>query len=187
VRALYQHQQDHYGYVPNYAKVFCHRPELMALWANLLAGIRRHIEPRPFELATLAAAHALKNSACALAHGQALTRFYSTDEVLAILDDSRAAPLSAAERGLVRFARKVAQDAAAIQAEDVAELRRLGYADEQVFDIAITAAARAFFTKVLDAVGVLADSSANQMAEPLRQALTVGRAIDGAPTERLAE
>jgi hypothetical protein len=26
VRAMYERQQAHYGYVPNYAKVFCYRP-----------------------------------------------------------------------------------------------------------------------------------------------------------------
>ena len=31
VRDMYERQEAHYGYVPNYAKVFCHRPEIMKL------------------------------------------------------------------------------------------------------------------------------------------------------------
>ena len=39
LRAMYERQQAHWGYLPNYAKVFCHRPEIMKLWAQLQAGI----------------------------------------------------------------------------------------------------------------------------------------------------
>jgi hypothetical protein len=38
VREMYQRQQAAFGYVPNYAKVFCHRPEVMERWATLLAA-----------------------------------------------------------------------------------------------------------------------------------------------------
>ena len=62
----------HWGFVPNYAKVFCHRPEVLARWGQLLAGIRRPMDKRRFELVTFAAAHELRNTACALAHGKAL-------------------------------------------------------------------------------------------------------------------
>ncbi|MEH6814889.1 MAG: hypothetical protein V7677_20330, partial [Motiliproteus sp.] len=60
-----------------------------------------------------------------------------------------------------------------------------GYADAEIFDIAITAAARAFFTKVLDALGVSPDSSVTDMNEVFRQTLTVGRSVDRASLERL--
>ncbi len=59
VRAMYARQAAHWGFVPNYAKVFCHRPEIMALWAQLQAGIKRHMDKRRFELVTFAAAHEL--------------------------------------------------------------------------------------------------------------------------------
>ena len=35
VRAMYERQQTFWGFVPNYAKVFCWRPEIMGLWAQL--------------------------------------------------------------------------------------------------------------------------------------------------------
>ena len=50
--AMYDRQQKHYGYVPNYATVFCHRPEIMRRWAELLAAIKRPMDKRRFELAT---------------------------------------------------------------------------------------------------------------------------------------
>ena len=54
--AMYDRQQKHYGYVPDYATVFSHRPEVMRRWAELLAALKRPMDKRRFELATFAAA-----------------------------------------------------------------------------------------------------------------------------------
>ena len=77
VRALYERQQGGWGFVPNYARPFSHRPEIMSLWADLQRGIRSHVAPRRFELVTLAAALALRSSYCSLAHGKALLEWYT--------------------------------------------------------------------------------------------------------------
>src|SRR5689334_11780715 len=52
--AMYDRQQKHYGYVPDYATVFSHRPAVMRKWAELLAEIKRPMDKRRFELATFA-------------------------------------------------------------------------------------------------------------------------------------
>src|SRR6187402_2531932 len=127
VREMYLRQQTAWGYVPNYAKVFCHRPQVMARWGQLLAEIKRRMDKRLFELVTFVAAHELRHSACALAHGRALRQFFR---------------------------------------------------DAQIFDLAAAASGRAFFTKILDALGVLPDSACLAFDELFRQTLTVGRAID---------
>ncbi len=75
---MYRRQQASWGFVPNYAKVFSHRPEIMARWGQLLAEIKRPMDPRRFELVTFVAAHALGNTACTLAHGKALRRSSAT-------------------------------------------------------------------------------------------------------------
>ena len=59
--AMYDRQQKHYGYVPNYATVFSHRPMVMRRWAELLAEIKRPMDIRRFELATFAAAYGAEN------------------------------------------------------------------------------------------------------------------------------
>ncbi len=183
VRAMYERQQASWGYVPNYAKIFSHRPEVMARWASLLAGIRKTIEPRRFELVTLAAAYELKNSACALAHGKALTRWLSPADVAALLDDEAPSPLSEGDVIMVRFARKVARDASAITAGDVEALKVAGFDDGEIFDIVATVAGRAFFTKLLDGLGIEPDRPFGDIDESLRRRLTVGRPIDyRAPT-----
>ena len=75
--AMYDRQQKHYGYVPDYATVFSHRPEVMRRWADLLAALKRPMDRRRFELATFAAAVTLKSTLCTLAHGKALLQFFS--------------------------------------------------------------------------------------------------------------
>ena len=179
VREMYQRQQDKYGYVPNYAKAFSHRPELMARWAALQSGIRAHVDARRFELATFVASHALESSGCALAHGKLLMQYLSADDVRAIAeDDLERTSLSPTDAAIVRFARKVALDAPGVTAGDVAALARLGLSDAEIFDLAAVVAARAFFTTLLDAIGVEADNRFQDMDESMRRALTVGRPID---------
>lgn len=176
-RVMYERQQHHYGYLPNYARIFCYRPELMKLWAELQKGIRRHVEPRRFSLVTLAAARALRSSYCSLAHGRALTEYFTADEVRAIADNDSSAPLSEAETAMMNFAAQVARDAAAVTAADVDALKAHGFSDADVFDIAVTAAARAFFSKVVEGLGAEPDSAFHALDESLQAALTVGRPI----------
>jgi uncharacterized peroxidase-related enzyme len=184
---MYERQQAQFGYVPNYAKVFSHRPEVMGHWANLLSGIRRHVDQRRFELVTLAAAHALRNSYCSLAHSKMLSEFFSSDEILAIVSESDSCPLSAAERAMMEFARKVARDASRITAGDVAKLREFGFTDDEIFDIAATAAARTFFANLCDSLGAEADLDYRETDDELRAALTIGRPISCSEPECLAK
>jgi uncharacterized peroxidase-related enzyme len=175
VREMYRRQSAHYGYVPNYAKVFCYRPEIMRLWAQLQSGIKRHMSKRRFELVTFAAAQALRSTLCSLAHGNALTDFFSVDEVLTIARGGVPKSLSAADAAMMEFSRKVARDASAITIDDVGFLKEHGFADAEIFDIVATAAARAFFTKVVESLGVEVDAPFRTMKSELRQSLTAGR------------
>ncbi len=180
VAEMYRRQQAAWGYVPNYARVFCHRPEVMARWGQLLAEIKRPLDKRRFELVTFAAAHELRNSACALAHGTALREFFSDAQIVAIAEGRVEGLLSAAEQAMLHFSRQVAKDAALVTAADVEALRALGHSDAEIFDIAAAAAGRAFFTKLLDALGVRANAPFAALDATLRRTLTVGRPIDEA-------
>jgi uncharacterized peroxidase-related enzyme len=185
--AMYDRQQKHYGYVPNYATVFSHRPEIMKRWAELLAAIKRPMDKRRFELATFAAAVALRSTLCTLAHGNALLQFFSAEDVAAMARREAPAALSAAEGALMRFATAVARDASAIAAADVGELKGYGFSDAEVFDIAVVAAGRAFFAKVVEALGVATDAPLRAMDGDLREALTVGRPVTFVEPDRLDE
>jgi len=179
---MYRRHQASWGFVPNYARAFGHRPEVMLRWMELLGEIRRPMGTRRYELVTFAAAHTLGNSACALAHGQQLKPFFADEQILAIASGRLDGVLDAAEQAMVRFARQVAKDASRVTEADVAALAEHGFGDAEIFDIAATASARAFFTKMLDSLGVLADAAMGAQLRPsVRRALTVGRPIDERP------
>jgi uncharacterized peroxidase-related enzyme len=185
--AMYDRQQKHYGYVPDYATVFSHRPEVMRRWAELLAALKRPMDMRRFELATFAAAVTLKSTLCTLAHGKALLRFFPAEDVATMARGEIPIALPAADAALMRFACAVAHDASAVTVEDVAELKRHGFTDAEVFDIAAVAAGRAFFTKVIESLGVASDSPLRAMDPALRKALTVGRPVRFVEPQRLDE
>jgi uncharacterized peroxidase-related enzyme len=178
VRAMYDRQQAPYGFVPNYARAFCHRPHVMPLWAALQNGIRRNMDKRRFELVTFAAAHALKSTLCSIAHGRLLSQFIPAEDVLAIGRGETPSSLTPAEAAMVAFARKVAADATTVTGDDVRGLKRLGFSDGEIFDIAATSAARAFWSKLLDAVGVEADAAIQKLDPAFTGPLTVGRPLD---------
>jgi uncharacterized peroxidase-related enzyme len=187
VAAMYQRQQASWGYVPNYAKVFCHRPEVLARWGALLAEIKRPMDKRRFELVTFVAAHELANTACALAHGRALKEFFSEADIVAIAAGRVEGMLTPGEQAMLRFARQIARDASKVSAEQVNELANLGFSEGEIFDVAAAAAGRAFFTKMLDALGVAPDAPFAQLDEAFRTPLTVGRPIDTCEPVRMPE
>ena len=183
VRDMYERQQGAWGYVPNYAKSFSHRPAVMERWGRLLAELKRPMDKRRFELVTFAAAHELKHTSCSLAHGNALRPFLSPDDIIALGEQRPVDGVTEAEQEMMRFSRQVARDASSVRPDDVQRLRDLGFSDAEVFDIAGVAAGRAFFTKVLDAVGSLPDAGFLSLDEDFRTALTVGRPISDDPDE----
>ena len=60
---------------------------------------------------------------------------------------------------------------------DLAELWLNGLGDAEIFDVVAVAAARAFFAKLVDALGVQPDADFLQIRRELRELLTVGRPI----------
>jgi uncharacterized peroxidase-related enzyme len=187
VRAMYARQQSHYGYVPAYAQVFCYRPEIMQLWAQLQSGIKKHVDARRYELVTFAAANALRSSLCSIAHGKMLSKFVPTEDVQAIARGETPPSLTQSEAAMLAFARQVARDAAAITQQDVDDLKQQGFTDADVFDIAAIAAARAFWTKVIDSLGSDADTPWSGMGDEFIETMTVGRPPVFVEPERLPE
>jgi alkylhydroperoxidase family enzyme len=92
--------------------------------------------------------------------------------------DPSGASLDATDRAVVDFAAQVAEDASSITAGDVQRLRNQGLDDTEIVDVALAAAARAFFTKILDALGVQADAQLGEIFDAeVRSQVTVGRPI----------
>lgn len=164
------------GYVANYTRLLARRPAVYEAWRGLNASIKASMDPRRYELATLAAARRLRSSYCSLAHGRVLVdQFGAAPEVRAITGgDGELAPVDAA---VVRLAEKVAGGAATMTPHDLAEVRGLGLDDDEILDVVLTAAARCFFSSVLDATGTEPDAAYRDLDPELRESLTVGRPV----------
>jgi hypothetical protein len=65
-----------------------------------------------------------------------------------------------------------------VTGEDIDRLRGLGLSDTDVFQVVLAAAARCFFSTVLDAVGAEPDAAYRSELDPqLLDVLTVGRPV----------
>ena len=173
----YERQRKAWGYLPNYAPAFATRPDVAEAWNTLNNAVRGHMDRRRFELATIAAARVYRSTYCLAAHSKFLRDACGDEPTMrTIAADPSGANLDATDRAVMDFAAQVARDASSITAADVQNLRDHGLSDPDVVDVALAAAARAFFTKVLDALGVQADAQLGEMFDPeVRGQVTVGR------------
>ena len=185
VKAMYDKDLAAQGYVANYTRAFSGRPDVLRGWLALKDAVAAGMDDRLYELATVAAATAIRSSYCSLVHGNILAKgYFPAGQVAGIARaGSGAGPgagavagaLDEADAAVVRFARRVALEADRITQDDVDELRGLGFSDADVFSIIAAAAARCFFSKVLDATGTQPDAALHDVPGQLRTALTVGR------------
>jgi uncharacterized peroxidase-related enzyme len=178
---LYEADRATLGAVANYTKAFSLRPGVYAAWRTLNLEIRGGMDLRRYELATLAAARRVRSTYCSLAHGSVLAnRFLEPDALRAVVADHHAAGLDEVDIAVMDLADKVADDATTVGEADLDRLRALGLSDTEIFDVVAAAAARCFFSKVLDGLGAEPDARFGQLDPQLRDALTVGRPFAGA-------
>jgi uncharacterized peroxidase-related enzyme len=179
VAEWYEKQRSAWGYLPNYAPAFATRPDVAQAWNALNKAVMGHMERRRYEIVTIAAARAYRSTYCMAAHCKFLRDTCDDESTMrSIAADQSSAHLDATDRGVVQFAVQVAQDAPSITAADVQRLRESGLGDAEIVDVVLAVAARAFFTKVLDALGVQADVQLGETFDPeVRRQVTVGRPI----------
>ena len=98
--------------------------------------------------------------------------------MLEIALDHRAAGLDEVDVAVMDLAERVVDDATSIGDADLQPLRDLGLSDTEIMDVVLAAAARCFFSKTLDALGVLPGRELRASSMPeLRDVLVVGRPI----------
>ena len=179
VAQMYETDREVFGHVPNLTEglLACARTCTRA-WRQLNGAIKANMDLRRYELATVAAARRLRSSYCALAHGSVLVG--QVRRARRAGGDRRRPPragLDAVDVAVMDLADKVALDATSVTQADVDALRSHGLSDAEIFDVVAAAAARCFFSKVLDGVGAQADAKYAELDPPLRETLTVGRPI----------
>jgi len=180
VADYYRQQRSAWGFLPNYAGAFATRPDIAAAWNTLNAAVRNGMDRRRFEIATIAAARALRSTYCTAAHSKFLRDVCGDQQTLDLLaGDPSGSTLAEQDRAVYEFANQVATDASSVTQADVDRLRATGLTDPEIADVVFAAAARSFFTKVLDGLGAQLDSqTAADFAPELLSSMIVGRAPD---------
>ena len=163
------------GDAPNLARAFALRPDVLGAWQELNGAIKATADLRRYELATLAAARRLRSSYCCLAHGKVLAEQFYDFEAVPRLPDG----LDDADRAIMAFAEQVVDDATSVTQADVDALRAHVLGDAEICDVVLAAAARCFFSKTLDALGVQPDASYRGLDPDFVARSTVGRSIEG--------
>jgi alkylhydroperoxidase family enzyme len=72
VAEYYEQQRAAWGFLPNYAAAFSTRPDVAEAWNTLNTTVREGMDRRRFEIATIAAARALRSTYCTVAHAKFL-------------------------------------------------------------------------------------------------------------------
>lgn len=178
----YRKQRAAWGFLPNYAGAFSPRPDVASAWNALNSAVRDGMDRRRFEIATIAAARALRSSYCTVAHSTFLRDVCGDEATLrSIAQDPSGAVLGEQDRAVYEFAAKVATDAPSVGQADIDRLRALGLSDAEVADIVYAAAARSFFTRVLDGLGAQLDAeTAAKLPVDVLEPLLVGRPVSEA-------
>ena len=176
---FYHQQRSAWGFLPNYAAAFSTRPDVARAWNALNGAIREGMDRRRFEIATIAAARALRSTYCTAAHSGFLRDVCGDEETLRLIDVAPdGSALAPQDRAVYELATLVARDAAAVTQEDVDRVRRAGLTDAEVADVVLAAAARSFFTRVLDGLGARLDVEiAATFPEEMLGSMLVGRPV----------
>ena len=175
----YAHAHEQWGFLPNFALAFSHRPDVAQAWNALNVTVREGMDRRRFEIVTIAAARALHSTYCAAAHSTFLRDVCGDEETMrSIALDPSGSALSEQDRAIYDFGAKLATNAVLIESADVARLREVGLSDADVADLVFAVAARSFFTRVLDGVGVQLDPEvATTFPAEILEAMVVGRPV----------
>jgi alkylhydroperoxidase family enzyme len=107
-----------------------------------------------------------------LAHGAVLRKnFFSAEQLEAIARDFHHAGLDEKEVVMMEYAQKLVRDGSSTTQDDFDTLRKAGWTDEDILSITLAAAARAFVSKVFDALGADPDVIYKELDEETHHSL----------------
>lgn len=170
-----------WGFAPNYAYCFADHPQVARAWKALNRSIVEGMDRRTYEIASIAVARTRRSTYCTTAHSKFIRDICGDPAVLdALADSPDGATLAARDAAVYRFATAIAVDASAVTEDDVEALRGHGLSDADIASIAYAAAARMFFTSVLDSLGARLDAATAEQFRPDQlRGMVVGRPVDG--------
>ncbi|KQX62800.1 carboxymuconolactone decarboxylase family protein [Angustibacter sp. Root456] len=179
VAAYYEGQRAAWGFLPDYARAFSTRPDVARAWGALSAAVRDGMDRRLFEIATIAAARARRSTYCTAAHSKFLRDVCGDEATMrAICENPDGSSLEPRDRAAYELAAAVADDASSVTQSQVDQALARGLSEKDVADVVFAAAARCFFTAVLDGLGAQLDpQTAGTFSPDLLGSMVVGRPV----------
>lgn len=157
VKELWQAPRERLGFVPNVLRVFALRPaHLVRWWAHYDELMRGESGLTKAEREMIAVVVSATNRChyCVVSHSAALRKL-TEDPVLVdqLATSYKYARLEPRQRAMLDFAVKLTEAPHLMTEEDVEALRRTGWSDEDIFDIAETAGMFNFTNRLASGLG----------------------------------
>lgn len=178
VAEIYAAQKAQMGFVMATAKSFTPRPDLLPIYTDFIDKVRGgfSLPLRDWRLITLIAAKFIPSTYCSYVYGkQLIDDLGSKEKVIEVQRDFRKAGLSNRDVEMLAYAQMITQDASQITQADIDRLRKVGFSDQQICDIALCAAFRCFVSRFFDAMGAGPEDVYIDADAAFREPLTVGR------------
>ncbi len=178
VAEIYAQQRERFGRVHSTARCLTSRPDLLPAYTDFVETIRRgfSLSMREWKLITLIAAKHVPSSYCSYVYAQQLVEDLGSKEaVVAVQRDFRRAGLPVRDVEMLTYAEKIVRAPHTVERVDVERLRRAGFDDRQICDIALCASFRCFIGRFFDAVGAGPSSEFIDPDPAFRGPLTVGK------------
>ncbi len=185
--AAFAGSRDDDGYVSNWTRMWCWRPDLLRAFAELRASLMGSsaLADRDWAVLVTATAAERNDSYCSLAWGSRLAKLSDDATAAQVIAGDPAPTLSEREAALANWARQVVRDPNATTEGDVARLRELGLGDQEIFEATAFIAFRLAFSAINDALGAAPDKQLADAAPGLvRAAVDYGRSPSQAPSTR---
>jgi uncharacterized protein YciW len=183
VQAWFDEDIAELGFVMNASRLWSYQIEVMEKLFDLISQVAS-VRPFTFRergILVAACASTLGDSYCSLAWGTKLAAKADAQLAADVLrgDDSG---LTAPERAMATWVRRVANDPNGTSAQDVQELRDAGFSDADIFAMTVYVALRIALSAVNDALGARPDAQFRTLAPvAVLDAVTFGRPIDTSP------
>lgn len=185
--AAFADDRDADGYVNNWTRLWCWRPDLLTAFAELRASLMGSsaLADRDWAVLVTATAAERNDSYCSLAWGTRLAKLSDDATAAQIIAGAPAPALSEREAALADWARQVVRDPNATTEGDIARLREVGLGDQEIFEATAFVAFRLAFSAVNDALGAAPDKElADAAPADVRAAVDYGRSPSPTPSTR---
>jgi len=178
IAEIYRDEAKALGFVMEGTKCWTALPHIAPMVEHLLHAARSNFSLGlvNWRLITLVAAKQIPSTYCSHVYAKLLVNdLGSKQKVLAIQHDFRSAGLAAKTVAMLAYAEQIARDASLVTEGDIEVLRKHGFSDREIADIAFCASYRCFMSRYFDAVGAMPESSWLDPDPEFRAAMTVGK------------